>query len=1037
MKRTCGDYMNKSEKKKNQKTLAMPISKEVKNIIKQLKNSEINCFGVPKEYQNDKNIIDVERQLGIRILGKRGYDIIRDAFFIEEELSNGIRTKKEITYFDDFELYSAFINDEIYDNACYYQCNISKIKQKIDYDRLNERKFFVTKTIDDYTVSLTDKEISLYNEGERIKKQCKSWIDKFDNCSTSDELQKVEQNYMKSSLFTELSEKSLYSYRQYRDFFMWQYIFSALNDKKRFNILMEYMSDYTCAGSLVRQVCTVFNPDDVMAAYTFTGSSKASMYKQKRRLRDIVIAVKKSLIDKNVFAYFDELSHYYCEECTYTLQEEQTRQTEGMSKFSTYRYFETFEEFISYRNGDLTNCDLSKAFKLDYDFTKCKTDETTKLPPQNMTNLNYIVKKKYSETKFTVLQTWYNSDWMPIKQYTHDFDYFFDFVAFLKGDLSNADLTSCTGLQNLTDVSEINFNNAMIISSICDELGIKYESYKMETNRIESFSLIEENEKNTELTLQESRELSESDNLSAVLNLLGYSTTREYVYYVSDIHLLHKLRDYSPKSKTDIIYVVKSIVDNIVRESGNTILIGGDVSSDFSIFELFIKLLRSELDNRKRKPLVIFVLGNHELWDFSQSSLDEIVMKYNGLVNDYGMYLLQNNILYKDSKKAIHVITTEELLSFEINDLRDKLRASRIIFFGGLAFSGYNEEFNANMGIYRDTINRTTEIKESKKFEELYEKVCLAFSDKNLVVFTHMPINCWSESVNYHKNFIYVNGHTHRNYFYDDGDIRIYADNQIGYKNSTLHMKWFDLTNDYDYFANYQDGIYEITDHEYREFYRGKNIMISFNREVNILYMLKKNGYYCFIHESKGSSFTILNGGALKKLDIDDINYYYENMDSVIEIIEKPLKAYTNIQELISTEIKNIGGSGYIHGCIIDIDGFNHVYVNPIDMKITGYWASDIINKKIYPTVPALLKKECPALYAKYTKLLKESDKNLPTLEKYGNNDSAVLPQSYLDTDIYKASREIKKMQKLSSNILTAWYETDNTNKLIDSKQNI
>ena len=29
----------------------------------------------------------------------------------------------------------------------------------------------------------------------------------------------------------------------------------------------------------------------------------------------------------------------------------------------------------------------------------------------------------------------------------------------------------------------------------------------------------------------------------------------------------------------------------------------------------------------------------------------------------------------------------------------------------------------------------------------------------------------------------------------------------------------------------------------------------------------------------------------------------------------------------------------------------------------------------------------------------------------------------YLDTDIYKASREIKKMQKLSSNILTSWYE--------------
>jgi hypothetical protein len=32
------------------------------------------------------------------------------------------------------------------------------------------------------------------------------------------------------------------------------------------------------------------------------------------------------------------------------------------------------------------------------------------------------------------------------------------------------------------------------------------------------------------------------------------------------------------------------------------------------------------------------------------------------------------------------------------------------------------------------------------------------------------------------------------------------------------------------------------------------------------------------------------------------------------------------------------------------------------------------------------------------------------------------LPQEYLKTDIYKVSREIKKMQKLNSNVLTTWY---------------
>ena len=59
------------------------------------------------------------------------------------------------------------------------------------------------------------------------------------------------------------------------------------------------------------------------------------------------------------------------------------------------------------------------------------------------------------------------------------------------------------------------------------------------------------------------------------------------------------------------------------------------------------------------------------------------------------------------------------------------------------------------------------------------------------------------------------------------------------------------MDGEYDYFCNYEDGIYEITSQEYQDFSRGKNISMTFNRQVNILYMLKKNGYYCFIHKTK------------------------------------------------------------------------------------------------------------------------------------------------------------------------------------------
>lgn len=75
-----------------------------------------------------------------------------------------------------------------------------------------------------------------------------------------------------------------------------------------------------------------------------------------------------------------------------------------------------------------------------------------------------------------------------------------------------------------------------------------------------------------------------------------------------------------------------------------------------------------------------------------------------------------------------------------------------------------------------------------------------------------------------------------------------------------------------------------------------------------------------------------------------------------IAFIKEPLDKYTSIQQKISEQIKSIGGSGYMHGAIIDIDYYNHIYVNPHDLTITGYFAYDVINKQFYKNIPALLK---------------------------------------------------------------------------------
>lgn len=163
---------------------------------------------------------------------------------------------------------------------------------------------------------------------------------------------------------------------------------------------------------------------------------------------------------------------------------------------------------------------------------------------------------------------------------------------------------------------------------------------------------------------------------------------------------------------------------------------------------------------------------------------------------------------------------------------------------------------------------------------------------------------------------------------------------------------------------------------------------------------------------------SILNGGVFRRLENLDINYYYNNMDKVIALINGPLATYTKVQKQIAGVIKKIGGSGYIHGCIIDIDYWNHIYVNPYDSKLTGYWAHDVVNKIVYADIPSLLEDKCPWIYSKY---VEQIDDNIRKLLIPRNTKLSKLKAEYNGTDIYVASREIKKLQKIKSNILTTW----------------
>lgn len=177
-----------------------------------------------------------------------------------------------------------------------------------------------------------------------------------------------------------------------------------------------------------------------------------------------------------------------------------------------------------------------------------------------------------------------------------------------------------------------------------------------------------------------------------------------------------------------------------------------------------------------------------------------------------------------------------------------------------------------------------------------------------------------------------------------------------------------------------------------------------------------------FVLQNRTGNLAILNGGALNRLEFKDINYYFDRMEGVIAFIKGPLEKFTEYQKQISKAIKTIGGSGTIHGSIVDIDYFNHIYVNPFDFTIRPYFAIDTVRKVTFADTPTLIQSNCPDLYKNYLKQIESNSLALkPLQEKKMEIISA--PQLFLNTDIYIASREIKKMQKLNTNILSVWIE--------------
>lgn len=629
-----------------------------------------------------------------------------------------------------------------------------------------------------------------------------------------------------------------------------------------------------------------------------------------------------------------------------------------------------------------------------------------------------------------------------------DFD---EFYSFLDGDLYEAKLHTCK-FEGI-NLKEYNIKGAIIYHDVLEEQGLFDGSYFEELKK--RIECIDSNEANKyEICIHKEinypKPIDEDE-----YEYERYDNSQIPFFYISDIHLIHRvLNMFEDKAtKEEIKYYIELLVIEMLSSIGTIpansyLLIAGDTSSEFELAKIFYE----KLVHYWKPENIVVIHGNHELWD-PYDEIESNIEAYHEYFKRLGITFLHNNLLLVKNCSEKLILTENEILALNENEIRYLAQGCSIAILGGIGFSALNDKYNAinlRYGKSFEIGNKTIEdvLKKEKdetsKFDTIYRKLIQAIPDNKVIVLTHMQKWDWNEE-SHNSKWIYINGHNHLNYFDISNEKVVYADNQIGYNTKTLGLKYFYIDNEYDIFTYLEDGIHETTMSQYIDFNKGKLVQMSFKRDEGQIYTIKKNGNYMFfiycsyMKKSKNKYLYLLNGGKLLKVErnrIDDLEYYYDNFDKYVENINKLLDRYTINQNKISDFIKELGGSGKIHGCIVDVEkpghfepySYCHLFVNPIDGKVTPYFANDVKSRIVYKDLKSLLESEksCKTLRHNYRICEKEMKLTIPVikysnqLEEFGYKDLIHDKGSY----IYKISRIIRSLQYTTeNNIIRIWNE--------------
>lgn len=519
-------------------------------------------------------------------------------------------------------------------------------------------------------------------------------------------------------------------------------------------------------------------------------------------------------------------------------------------------------------------------------------------------------------------------------------------------------------------------------------------------------------------------------------NLTKKPVKRGSICYISDIHIENQL-DLVGKTAAEVEEVLRSRIYKLsktIDETAELIVFAGDISSSLELTKRFLRLFASW------RP-VLFIPGNHELFippNHEHSAVDPkaeqsaaLDVFKNEVKKD--AVVLQNELFICHKRKKNFVVSESAILESTVDELKHVLDECSTIVLGGTGYAGNNPD---SPGCF---VAESDERESSMRFRAVYDKVLDAAGDKTVIVVTHMPIWDWSDYP-YHKGWIYISGHTHKNQLLMEDGIAVLADNQVGYEKKPWRFKSFSIDVAWDPVSKLSDGVHEISHDAYDAFNRNREIQATLNREGQC-YCLKRGNLFMFVIDISGKKY-LLDGGNIRSLDCM-LSYYYDNMVEYARRVKRLFKPFHAVLEEISSIVQAYGGDGRIHGSIVDVDLLHHICLDPAG-TVSFYYAEKKGDWKRFDSFEDLLKSNNLFFVPR---CLGDSTEN--ALAAVSNETKALmLPSSEMNSAAAKTTREsyarsatISKVNYLTkNNVIRIWNDAVMRNQFllfIDANQPI